>query len=966
MESGFKRLFSRKRSKSKPLSISTPLSDTFQQTTGYDGFTAGAPPMIGDLPIKPSEQNAKRRSFSHNKTKSVGSQEFGHLVHTDSNVRPGTAPGAHPPSIDLLDFSKIRQQARASQDAPRMRSKSIQVPPKMPDLPKGLAEMGGPKSFDLLQAAISSSKARAPPNSTRQSFDYYNESIADRNSLYGKLPKLPMDKNVAKVSMGQGESNATSSHTLDNQRASFDAMRASRAAKLSAGRVGSRIIGVDMPRAPPEVNDFSNQSLAKDATGQNMSGFNQKDILAPRTSSESRRSRKKSVRQTNLPPQLSPIPQEKSSPAVVTAALPSPAESSKLSSERKRSKTVPAASNLSGISAWGQSDAPAILTLQPFEEDLQQTAANASPLLPSPPSTAGKNHSTSPKRDQMSGGLPPDIVSDQFPPRMSSDRSTRKGEQIKYRPRDPATISINAQANAVIRNASRNKATPSRRVMNLRADGAERPSEEEDDNDYDVGIEEAVTRQADPVQMLRASVVSANDYVYKGGDNVILGKVLHHRSSRGLSLSEPSGLPSTVTDSNLGTRSEGRDDTSASGEPPSPTLITSTKSAMESQLDFEGRRPTTSQPSPSSPSPIAAADSLKVPQQEPPEARTSLPKARNHGEKPPAQRNLQYVQHGTAQQPHFSAPAGESLPTGSVGTVTSAATTQHYADVPPSAANTGSMPTSADVLTRDFAHAQTPPPGFPHPRMTSMAHDTKPITGRYENSTFGGYISIREKELEFHSSAIDRSIAIKKEAAAKALLKLQEVMAMPTWEESPDIGRPVASTKVPSHWRGLSIEDGGPIAPSAIFKKVKIPIRMPPHSTHSTFSGKGQLDRKSSNEKLVNGATEGNSAPSLPAATNDVSLDKAQMNDSVAPTAPSDPTEPPSLERRGRSDTAVPQTKGSHSRMGSTVSATSGTSAYSLPYHMVPARSSSMRDSDGSIGDMGSQPGFHVGELGWH
>ncbi len=949
MELGFKNFFQRRRSKSKPLLISAPLADTFRQTGGYDEFAAGPAPTIGTRPIKPSEQNVKRKSFSHIKTKSVGIREFRHLVHIDSNVRPRTAPGTKPPDIDLPDLSNHRQQNRISLDETPMRCKSLHAPPNVPNLPKGLAEMGGAKYFDLLQAAVSTSKAKAPPVSTRTSFDYYNESIADRNSLYGKLPISAVDKDAAIASSTHRGKNASQTQALDAQRASFAVMRASRSAMVlgnGAGRDGSPVVGLKDDPARPH---------SKDTTRRDISGSewnSTRNIVSPLTPSESRRSKRRSVRQTDLPAQLSPIPQEKSGPTMPPAAPPPPVNSSNLLSGRRRSKTVPTAPTLDVAPDQGQTESPAVLTLQPFEDGLGRSSAAESTLVSSGAFNLTNDHIGSASTDQVLATEPSNIASGYLPPRMSSDRSTRKRKKHKRHSRDRSNTSTSVRAEKMhnVKSPSRRKVTLPRRVMGLTANGPGKRSDEEDDNDYDIGIEEAVTHHADPVHILRASVISANGYAYKGGDNVVLGKVLHHRPSRRLSQMETTETSPTVKDLNLDTRSSGRDGTPASAEAPSPTS-------------------TTTRLLQSSHSPAAANASLQVPEREPAEARTSLPKSEDFRKSPSSENNLHYMQSKTIQ-PRSSASTTNQTPPTSSPIVTSPAAIQHYADLPPISGNESSMPPSPGIVTRDFAHPKTPPRVYPAETVgRSQSVMTKdiatPIERNHENGSPGSYIHIRQEELERHSSDLDRSIAIKKEAAAKALLKLQQVMAMPTWDAPPNTGRPRGTTKIPKHWRDLSIEDGSPIAPSAIFKKVKIPVMPPPFSRHSTFSGQRQRDVGQSPESVMDGAAEGAPAPSLHHAVTNAPLSDAENVDAIVCAASLESPERRWLEHRGRSDTAVPEAKGSHSRMGSAVSANSGTSVYSLPYHMVPARGSSMRDSQSSIGDFGGSPRFHAGELGW-
>ncbi len=188
MESGFKRFFLRKSNKSKPDLIRTPFLDKFRQTARYDEFAAGPAPTIGSHPIKPSQQAMKRKSFSHLRVKNVGTREARQarqLAHSDLDARPQTAPGPQPPPLNWLNLSKSNKLSRTSHDETLGRSKGYQVPPKVSEPPKALAGMSGPKYFDLLQAAVTTSKTRTSFEAKRTSIDLYNESTEARNICRG-------------------------------------------------------------------------------------------------------------------------------------------------------------------------------------------------------------------------------------------------------------------------------------------------------------------------------------------------------------------------------------------------------------------------------------------------------------------------------------------------------------------------------------------------------------------------------------------------------------------------------------------------------------------------------------------------------------------------------------------------------------------------------------------------------------
>lgn len=958
--------------------ISEPILDTFRQTAGYDGYAAGHPPMIGSRPIKPSDEKSQQKSSSHGRTKSVGIQDFRHLVHTDVDVRPRTAPGAHPIPIDLSDPLRIGQNNGPSQDKTAGAPHSIQAPPKVPNLQTSLAIRGGPKYFDLLQAAVSSSKGKARANSTQTSFDLYNESIAVRNSMYGNPPKLSAHKDAARASLAHVDDNAISAHSMDKQRASFDAMRASRNARTSTSRRASKAFGPDMPGpSATDIKVAAAEPLSGDARRQDLQPSGKHsihDIVLPQIPSEARRSKRKSIRHVDLPSPLSPIPQEKSSPVVPSAGPNAAADGINLLPNRRRSKTASTAPSLGGASEASHiGNNPAILTLHPFAEELNQSGGAGGMLNATVPSTISNSHGDAASTDQIYASQHPDIISSRVPPRTSSDRSFRKREKDKRHSRELVMIAsdVNSGEVHISKHTRRETTTPARTVLDLTMDESGRKSDGEEHVDNDVKIEQATTRQAHLVQTLRASVVSPDSYVFKGGDNVILGKVLHHRPSRPLSQVADVNVQSDTDNVKSGTGSKGLNDTPASVEAPSLTSTITSDSALQRQVGLTERRRTTSEPVQHASNIIDAPASLKVPPRSPAEAKTRSPKSGYTPSSPLYEPNSQHVMSETSQPQILASDTMDDVTSYSRPSVNSSTVGQHDDAPPHSNGSRRIMPASAAILSRDFAPQEAA--SRIHPSEAIGRFQSRMVVNgigdvidqRNTSSTLGGYIHISQQELDLQGFDLDRSIAIKKEAAAVALLKLHQVMAMPAWEKPSHVGRRGSSTRVPIHGRGSSVDDGGPKAPTSIFRKVNIPIGTPPLSSSSTFTRQDKQDVPQSPERGTNTATKLPVPPSALAIMSNSEPSKAHEDHFIATVATSEPTNCPRPEGRGRSETTGPRSKGSHSRMGSTASATSRTSAHSLPHHMVPARSSSKRGSGSSVGDFGDPSRFHVGDLGW-
>ncbi|ERF75656.1 hypothetical protein EPUS_08809 [Endocarpon pusillum Z07020] len=968
MESGFKRFFLRKKSKSKLDLTKTPPLNTLLQTARYDEFAAGPAPTVGARPIKPSQKGMRRKSFSHLRAKSVGAREARQLGHSNSDARPRTAPNIQPPLLNGLDPSNSSYQSGISQNETLVRSESMQTPPNVPELPKASAEMRGPKYSDLLQAAVFASKTKLPSEAKRTSFDRYNESIASRNSRYAGPPAILKNKGVVRDPPTHRDKSAPLTDSVDTHGASFGAMRASRDAKNPRTHAAAGRPGTGMPQASAaKVNDIVPAATANNAEREGPlkpgSGSPQ-DIVPPLTPSESRRSKRKSIRQTDLSSQLAPALPGQPAPLV-----PLLDPSARLAT-RKRSKTLPDPARQDNVPDWRRIGKPAILTLKPFEAGSGELAAADSTLDSSISPGVSSTQPNITIEDLVSTPQPLDVTSADVPPRVSSNRSRRKRDKDKDHSRDLVGGPRNKVSEVVlrVRSASQEKATPSRELMDLTADGPARKAEDVNQNDYDNDREETIAPKADPLQALRASVVSANSYIQRGGDDVMLEEILHHRPSQSQPQHEIDSHPSTPGDVHLGAQPDKKDETSPAVDSHSPTGTTALNPALQPPALHLDVTPSDSRPAKPPLKPSAANASPKVSQQEPALGRTNLPISTHRETSFSSEDILPRAEADTTQHPSSTQAIAKAPSTNSPSNNDSAAVLQRHEDITPPSSMEDRVPA---ILTRDFAPSQVPPRGragevIGGPQST-VAHELctqKPEQNR--SSRRGGSTHIGQAELGSQLSELDRSFAAKKQAAAEALLKLQALMAMPTWDETSTIDSLRESTKMPSHWRNLSIEDGSPVAPSDIFKRVKMPILSPPLSRHSTLSSQQGRGVRENPERPMNGRAEGTSTAPPDADLGNVSSIQVQEEHVITSTVPLESSEQLQNKRRGRSDTASSHARGSHSRMGSMVSAMSGTSAHSLPYHMVPARSSSMRDSDSGAGDVGESPKFRVGELGWH
>ena len=250
-----KNLFFRRRSKSKPLVPKDAPQESFQQTSSYAAVSSGPAPKVGALPLKPSREKQPRRSFTHTKAKSDGLQETRQVVESANVGRPRTSPGVKPYFVGVS-----RPAGSGTPSGPSSRGTSIDIarpdnaePPPIPPLPDNLESCRGPRYHDIMQFAAKQQASRVTFNEhvaarnlalPRKSVDIfeaevnqlsggrYNEYVAMRNDP----PRQPIDRFEEEVALRNAAS-------ADTQRIDFDVMRASRKSRFQQGRSKS----VDTP-----------------------------------------------------------------------------------------------------------------------------------------------------------------------------------------------------------------------------------------------------------------------------------------------------------------------------------------------------------------------------------------------------------------------------------------------------------------------------------------------------------------------------------------------------------------------------------------------------------------------------------------------------------------------------------------------------------------------------------------------
>lgn len=990
MDSGLTKLFLRKRSK-RPVIISEPLRDTFQQTAGYKEFHDGKPPTIGTRPIKPSDEKKGRKSFSHLRAKSTGVPEFSRQINQGSGARPRTAQGISPPATETSAPSRPRVHNRTVSDQPPMRREASQAP-EIPSLPNHKAGMKRPKYFDLLQATVPTSTAKPLPKSTTGSSDMYNESVADRNSQYSKPLKSAPSNDLRRPPSATRDKHALARENVDQQRATFDVIRASRNFNATVSQAATESTGKNIPGSSAfRGANHSGRSPSKSVRRERMvmSEKEKSDGFAQQLASkDSHRLKRKEVNQTASPAQSSPNAKGNLSSTLSASDPPSSLPGTGHHSGRRRSTTAPKIPTPRSLTEESQVERPVIVISNPIQHVSRQMKGTRDDPVPFTIPTRSNSQGSITTGVQTSGYPPPSFSPNGELPLVGADGSERGRENSKRRSRYLSTASINMMPDDVpkVNSSVRKGQIPSKSVTRVSESGRGRTPSAKDESKNDVEAENGMAHPTDHTALLRSAVVSASSYVHRFTDDVAVGRILQHRRSRDVSQDKSSGRVPSDREVSVSSRSDRGTGTSTPRGATSLMHSDSSDSASQKPAERTKERGSSSRPAQRPSHRALNTTTVREPSTAPAAANHTLS---GHGvpeSRPHAMGNLRNLRPGTGQPSAKTSATSETpLPTKSPPS----------GKPPPAHGGQETARFIPPTVTRDFAlpqrqpHAITPAPANRLQPGTNDSIDRAVDEGN-QGFRLGGYIHIDRAELGSGISEMDRIIATKKQAAAKALLKLQEVMAMPMWEKEPNFDSPRSSTTTtttttPNYSRCLSLDNGRPIPPRAIFNQVKIPppasrLRhhhvAEPSSSSSSFLPRGyEAAAPGPDGELNQPANGGDVANALVSSLQQTSWDDAaRQKENIEPFGSLDPP-PLRLGKRGRSDSesAVLVVKRGHSRMGSGLSMSSSTSAHSLPYYLVPARGSSRRDEyrDGVDGDDGGGFGepssrrMHVGELAW-
>jgi hypothetical protein len=214
--------------------------------------------------------------------------------------------------------------------------------------------------------------------------------------------------------------------------------------------------------------------------------------------------------------------------------------------------------------------------------------------------------------------------------------------------------------------------------------------------------------------------------------------------------------------------------------------------------------------------------------------------------------------------------------------------------------------------------------------------------------------------IAFDEDAFQRKQAEAREALQRLERDLQENFAFAFDSLNKTTGK-----DAPLQFRNLSLEEGAPIAPISRFSSIHVPASVYQNKGSSGTRGvdnpvgEWSLQRGSSIPGLT--MKSGISVPSIHSTTkynnrNSMISTISETDDeqpSPVDSAPA-PTIPLSPSSRGRS---MATKQSGHGRMHSVTSVSSGASTFSVPPHLVPDRTSSMKNSE--------VPEFHIDDAGW-
>lgn len=914
--------------------IKDPVPATFQQTSGYEAVTSGPAPTVGTVPFKPSQSRSLRKSFSHTKAKSDGLQDFRRSTESANVGRPRTAPGVKPIFVGISkpstpEASKDSRLNDFGIDGAVSRDAWLPAVPPVPPLPKDADKLRGPKHYDILQFAAQQQISRAN----------YNEHIAARNI---DLPRQ---------TTGRFEEDVAVRHAAlaDHQRASYDVMRTSRESlrQNSSTSEKSARTNTARPRSyKASVPDSFNTSIVEPST--------EATIAKPRSAQSSMLTLHSRQRSKDQVYQLPSIPQGFA-----------PAEFS-----LNQSFSGPPRSNSLRDGSLGRSTVGNDGRSQGPHGSLSSIEHDITPQLP-PLTAARSDHDAPVFSERTASGRPHSIAS----------QTSRSGPGNVPYAMPTASPQSSRRSSLVMSSASslrRWKDSSGRTVMDLTDEVADAPAEIVTRALYYELHAEPIPRvtegtmladslshsasfarppasrttsrdQSTPLKLQSpitdaatlANLTIAHQQVAQNprllehsnieSESAIMPLVNNVNNEKSFGAVPENGNILPITETHAGTR-----------KPLSIARDSALPSLDVEEAPFEHHRPglvVNSEPS----APVLAAYVT------PTKARVTFEDPKTRSPRPTTQI---YETPESLKSIDFTNPSRAF----GVNTRDFAATPIKKPAIERARSSWESGTSQASVATSTTTHSQTAQV-FQH--ISSMQLPAKKVTIKRTPR--------EQKDFD------EEKFAQRQAEARAAILRLEKSL-------QEDFSFPFASLgstsiKGPVHYRELSLEDGGPTAPTSRFTTI--------HSSTKSYQN-GNDGKKAYGPETTLVAVVGSDKPIFtpalsaaatapgPTVPSTESTSRGQKRNSVISTISEadgetdhEPVSPlgaapypiipfSASPDRGRS---ITNRRPTHSRMNSTASHGSGSSAFSLPYRMVPTRGSSMRDSD--------MPVFPLDDASW-
>ena len=290
-------------------------------------------------------------------------------------------------------------------------------------------------------------------------------------------------------------------------------------------------------------------------------------------------------------------------------------------------------------------------------------------------------------------------------------------------------------------------------------------------------------------------------------------------------------------------------------------------------------------------------------------------------------------------------------------------------------------PSAFGVLARDFA--VSPTHGQSHDLLRKTAQPRKESTPSKFTPIMTTKLPAGQEKVVHHISrltlpvkqprsrqtrhdliAFDEDAFQRKQAEAREALQRLEQDLQETFTSSDSLNK-TTGKDAPPHFRDLSLEEGAPIAPTSRFSSIHVPASVYQNKGSSGTWGpdnpvgewspqrgpsiSGHAMENGISVPSVHSTTKHNKRNSMISTISETEAEQPSPVDSApAPTIPLSPFS------RGRS---MATKESGHGRMHSITSTSSGASNFSVPPHLVPDRTSSMRSSE--------VPEFHIDDARW-